>query len=385
MKKTRRIFIFCIMLLLVPVLIVGDKSVSKDDLENQKAVTLIQHLIQSNIIPEENSSEYNASTYTISLNSFGGVYIDDHNDVVINTIDFRESEDLQMTIQSSQSNFNNKVILREVEFPLYEINENYNILIENGIMDLIGVRASYTDIIQNRIIIEVNSEFSSLFFEEKIRQMNINPMLVQFNSVTDKEELHFTAYIGNGLRKSSTTSYVCSIGFPAYKAGVSGFVTAGHCGGLGTTYYAPSGNSLGSITSRQLSGKVDAAWAPFVSENIPKAFIHNNNYTPYSQANTNSLVVGQSASTYTYNSPNTKNHTISSLNYAATVAGVTLTDFLKLNTSSNPVVPGDSGGGVSAITSGSRKLIGITSFSNGSTVAGISKVNNIATSLGLNP
>lgn len=397
MKKSFKHILSTLIILL---LIAGPISASgggidKDSLElekaNQEAVGYIGELLNNKHIPtthvdvwSDDNPQKQYSDSLINLDYFGGVYIDDGQNVNINVTHYDSVRSLKGELAKNQSNLD--VYINIVKYTAYELELANVDLVEAGVLSLKGTEGIYTDIIDNSVVLLVYDDFNQVSLNALLTKLDLDRDMIKIEYTTIDQAPEFSAFIGKPLRKTAGGLNICSVGFHATRNGVGGFVTAAHCGAINQSYYTTYGKELGKVTHRQLSGKVDASWSPYSSiENVPKAFIHNGTYIPYSQANTTGLAIGQFVSNYTFNSPNTKTHTINSLNFSTTVGGILLSDIIRVNTPTHSIIGGDSGGGVSASNSaGNRRLIGIVSFTNG-THGGIIKVNNISAALGVTP
>lgn len=185
-------------------------------------------------------------------NFFGGIYINDEDDLVIQLV--KSYGDLE-TIRKNEEfanifDIDKNANIEYVDYSQNELDKLYNkaisLFMDNKLPK--EVVALYIDTIGNRVVIELSDDSTAII--NKLKKI-----ISDSNAITFKkgEEAVYTANINAG---GYISPLGCSVGYRA-RVGSSGkgFVTAAHCASLNTTV-----TGFGVVAKRKLGGNMDAEW-----------------------------------------------------------------------------------------------------------------------------
>ena len=361
---------------------------------------VISKNINSTVMAEnlEKSFEKNEFDQTIYPDNFGGMYIDQDGNLVVNIVGNDKATQtttspLEYLDKSKSLQLDNVIVENYVEYS-YEDLENINQTIidyftANGVVNSNFV-SNCIDTISNRVIVELKEISADEL--QKFKNEVVDSEMIEFKQgerinlkATYKAgtiiTISYSAYTSSGAYMQSGGT--CSIGFRTKYNGTNGYVTAGHCFGFMNYNNNLSATvSYGTYVKRVYNQSMDAA---FVSSSHT---ISNNLQNPGFQASfikttgSNYFTTGTAVGSAGYNGY--KSGMVSSLNYSATdTDGYYHTGLAKTNF---PVIGGDSGGPVFMIStltlSSGCPLIGIVSVGDNSSM-GFYSYNSIVSSLGL--
>lgn len=115
-----------------------------------------------------------------------------------------------------------------------------------------GVAAWYVDIEANKVVIEALAD-STEEAKKMASEIGLDEADFEVRTVETMPTTFATIQGGDRYR---TGPYSCSIGFSVN----GGFVTAGHCGGVGTRTSTPGGEFLGNVAGSVFPGSADMGW-----------------------------------------------------------------------------------------------------------------------------
>lgn len=312
------------------------------------------------------------------LAKFSGSYIDDNN---ILHMTFTEIDTDVMGVMKDYPG----VFTELARFSMIEMQEIMDLIIKEDQYN--SIREIYIDEIENKLIVNYIS-LPNVDFRNAIQGLvnNINSSytdMLFFTEITEKSspKIEYDVYGGELIYRTEGIYLIeCSVGFQAFKNGNLGFVTAGHCGTMGTVFQKAS-ITLGTITARQWSGRTDAAFVDTTTSWTPIKYAQDN--TRYKHVAGQNVVVGQDVDVYgsqTYY----LHGKITSTNVSGTAGGVSYNSYFKY---SCDTVDGDSGGLVLAymeITPNQYQDVAIGIHTVGSGVNGLGpKAYTILIDLGL--
>ena len=365
------------------------------DYENIMVKNINSTAIAENLEKSFDKNEFNQTVYP---DNFGGMYINQNGNLVVNIVNSDNSTQtttlsLEYLNKSKSLQLDNSIIKNYVEYS-YEDLENVNqtiidYFITNGVTNSNFI-SNYIDTISNKVIVELKD--ISVDEQQKFKNEVVDSEMIEFKQ-GERVNLKATYKAGaeistSGSAYNSSGAYMlvnkyCSIGFRAKYNGTNGYVTAGHCFGfMDYNINLSATASYGTFVKRVYNQSMDAA---FISSSHT---ISNNLQNPGYQASfinttgSNYFTTGTAVGSAGYNGY--KSGLISSLNYSTTDEnGYYHTNLVKTNFS---VVQGDSGGPVftistSTLTSGCP-LIGIVSVGDTSSM-GFYSYNSVISSLGL--
>lgn len=234
----------------------------------------------------------------------------------------------------------NNITIGNVDYSQKEIEKNIDQILASELVQKQLITEIYTDYSINGIVIaydakKINEELLETFLMDDLNIVGN----FRFESVSRSAELqeHLSIYAGRMVAVGLSS---CSTGFAIKSGSTRGFVTAGHCGTIGSSV-SYSNTNVGTVTKRAYQSNIDAA---FVSVNSNHTVIKQEStipYTPvsYSEARTTLPVQG---STMLFSGQKTrKNVTLQSNNATFVASNMTWSKMLKYPETS---VPGDSGG-----------------------------------------
>lgn len=130
-----------------------------------------------------------------------------------------------------------------------------------------GVAAWYVDVVANKLVLEALADSTS-HAEELAAQVGLSESEFEVRTVDEVPSALATVTGGDAylINRSSR----CSIGFSV----TTGFVTAGHCGRVGSTATTTSGESLGTFAGSVFPGSADMAYVRTVSGTTLRPYIN---------------------------------------------------------------------------------------------------------------
>ncbi|KEY73038.1 hypothetical protein S7711_10182 [Stachybotrys chartarum IBT 7711] len=131
-----------------------------------------------------------------------------------------------------------------------------------------GVAAYYVDVAANKLVLEALPG-SIAEAEELAKQVGLTESEFEVRTVEEMPTTFATVQGGDAYLINQSSR--CSIGFSV----TTGFVTAGHCGGVGATATTTSGETLGSFSGRVFPGSADMAFVRTTSGHSLTGYINN--------------------------------------------------------------------------------------------------------------
>lgn len=183
--------------------------------------------------------------------NYGGSYIDNDNDLHI--------------LYTDELNTLNIASVQEyAEFDC--VNYSYNYL--NDIVDILsdnlielGITTTYMDEVLNKVVVCADENYKLMICEYLAENfMSFDDESLIFEEPTNPVN---TALGGSGL-SSSAGSFTLGYNAYDYSTGKYGFVTCGHAVSVGDTVY--QGSALGTVTKKQFSGTIDAAFIEYSNQ-----------------------------------------------------------------------------------------------------------------------
>lgn len=274
---------------------------------------------------------------TVYPDYIGGLYIDDNDNLVIKVVkqNIPNSKNAKYKNYESIMNVDENAIIEYADYSYEELNEVYDIILNNYLGKIDNLTGLYVDVISNRVVVELK-ELTDNKIDEFINNVIDSPM-ISFDNATTYNDI---SNINPGEKITTQFGNTCSYGYRAKMTSgiseISGIVTAGHC-------FDNIGNSIsgvGQVIKYSDSGALDAAFIATDSNINPTNLI--NGSTTLSTTVNSSPVVGQTISKYGYVTKLTSG-VIKSINYSYTDTSdwVTHTNLIRTTMSANN---GDSGG-----------------------------------------
>lgn len=328
----------------------------------------------------ENTFQKNKKGNYIYPNYVGGLYINNDDRLVIQLVEgsIPTMENKEYINYKNIIEMDNNAKVEFVNYSYEELTKIHDIILNDFLGKDNNVVGLYTDVIKNKVVVEVkNRDMVKL---EKMKENGINIDMVVFEKGGSFSEV---ANINPGGKFFGTAGY-CSYGYRAKTGqGKIGIVTAGHC----FTNNEESISGIGTVTKRRNDGTLDAAFVQTNSGVTPTNTLDQKpafgTYNTISTTVTSSYVTGQSIAKLGYRTGYTMGNVVSG-NYSYTDQGVTYTDLVR---ASLAVEQGDSGGIVietrltfpntSYTTAGIVKSKGNGSFSGQALITKASKINSI--------
>lgn len=115
-----------------------------------------------------------------------------------------------------------------------------------------GVTGWYVDIVSNKVVLEALAT-STAYAEELATEAGLAKSEFEVRTVKEIPTTHATVVGGDAYLINNSAR--CSVGFSV----TTGFITAGHCGGAGSTTTTTSGESLGNVAASVFPGDADMA------------------------------------------------------------------------------------------------------------------------------
>ena len=211
-----------------------------NDYEN----TLLKNISATKMAEEvESNFEKNSSGETIYPENFGGMYINENNELVIQVVTDNNVNNFSLLNNSLEFNDDNQI--EYVNNSYNDLNEVNDAIIEyftnNGVTNSNFI-ANYVDVINNKVVVELKD--ISLSEQAKFKNEVVNSDLIEFKI---GEEISLTStyksgskitttyqirkYGSNGGYTEHNSGGGCSIAARAKRNGVVGYITAGHCFG----------------------------------------------------------------------------------------------------------------------------------------------------------
>lgn len=307
------------------------KEYKEKIIKNAKSANNIEKI--ETILKDNSEARLSDSSYPDYI---GGLYINNHDEVVIQIVKEKTATLLK---SDTESNLYNNILSIDPTSKIEYVNYSYN-----DISDVIKVLEKYylenyntgyidgyyDDIINNRVVVELKR-----YSEDEINNFKRNVIDSPLIYFTESRDLikYDTIYMpGQGILPLG-----CSIGFRSNSGNTRGFVTAGHC----VTGVGQNVALFGTVKKYQYSGNVDAAWIQlnatiYVGSGLAYGPTSSGLSLPVNNTPVSSFVVGQlygksgAASNYSYGN-------ITSLN----ASGNGITGLIKTNVYATN---GDSGG-----------------------------------------
>lgn len=306
-------------------------------------------------------------------NFFGGKYINDNDELVIQIVEENIPE-----VDTNEYKIYDSIINISEDVKIEYVKNSYKTLVETNdkVVSFLtleqSITASYIDVINNVVVVELrnNTEEEINHFKENV----INSPVIRF---IKGKELNATATLNVGSPLSNGNANFCSVAYRATYNGTSGFVTAGHCtGAVNSNFY-----SYGTVLRRSVGGALDGA---FISSSY--TVTHSLNYSGFpvtSLSTTTSstfMTVGQKVGRVGYKTE-FQTGKITKLNWSGNVSGYSWNNLVETDVYHGG---GDSGGAVFTLVQNAQ-LLGIANigYQNPSNYMVFSKVDFINNALGV--
>ncbi|KAI1353492.1 trypsin [Xylaria sp. FL0043] len=121
-----------------------------------------------------------------------------------------------------------------------------------------GIAAYYVDVTANKLVLEALAD-STAHAEALAKQVGLTPSEFEVRTVESMPSTFATIHGGDAYLINLTAR--CSVGFSV----TTGFVSAGHCGTVGSSAYTSSGASLGTFSGSVFPGSADMSYIRTVS------------------------------------------------------------------------------------------------------------------------
>ncbi|KAI0813422.1 trypsin [Xylaria sp. FL0064] len=121
-----------------------------------------------------------------------------------------------------------------------------------------GIAAYYVDVTTNKLVLEALAD-STAHAEAMAKQVGLTPSEFEVRTVDSMPSTFATIHGGDAYLINLTAR--CSVGFSV----TTGFVSAGHCGTVGSSAYTSSGASLGTFSGSVFPGSADMSYIRTVS------------------------------------------------------------------------------------------------------------------------
>lgn len=268
----------------------------------------------------------------------GGLYIDDDNNLVIKVVEQNIPNNQNKKYKNYEliMNVDRNAKIEYADYSYEELNEVYNVILNNFLGKIDNLTGLYIDVISNRVVVELK-EFTEEAIEEFMKNV-INSPIISFDKATTYNNI---SNINPGGKIITQFEKLCSYGYRAKMTSgfseIFGIVTAGHC-------FDNIGNSIlgvGQVIKHSNSGSLDAAFVATNADITPTNLIAGST-TSLSVTVNSSPVVGQAISKYGYKTGLT-NGVIKNVNYSYTDSStwITHTNLIKTTMRADG---GDSGG-----------------------------------------
>lgn len=363
-------------------LVYGQETMNGIELNEIIAREYHSHLLNTSIVNDIDfaGDYFNNGEYSIAIKS----KMDEYEDQVViekySELLLNQGNDLFL-------GFDNFVF---VDFSLFELQQLQD-TIDEVMVDFL-IDSTSIDIASNSISVKVEDAayFWSLndYLSQTTNSSDLPIKLVLDSNFQTK--LTSSAYSGQKIRELwwFVELGYGSIGFNAYQESTNlyGLVTNAHVAKVGIEYKDNSGAVIGTRTSFEFGGTVDAAFVPFSNQNnwTPTNVVKIQGQNAIAKYITHTSIPLLGTSVVKFGATTGQKYgQITSVSTTIIIEGITFTDVMEFNL---PVGPGDSGGPIGYYYTKSMNigLLGITFAGNQSTntTFGI-KIANIENSLGV--
>lgn len=262
----------------------------------------------------ENTFQKNKKGDYIYPNYVGGLYINNDDRLVIQLVEgsIPTMENKEYINYKNIIEIDNNAKVEFVNYSYEELTKIHDIILNDFLGKDNNVVGLYTDVIKNKVVVEVkNRDMVKL---EKMKENGINIDMVVFEKGGSFSEV---ANINPGGKFFGTAGY-CSYGYRAKTGqGKIGIVTAGHC----FTNNGESISGIGTVTQRRNDGTLDVAFVQTNSGVTPTNTLDQNpafgTYNTISTTVTSSYVTGQAIAKLGYRTGYTMGNVVSG-NYSYT-------------------------------------------------------------------
>ena len=198
--------------------------------------------------------------------TYGGVYIDDNGDLnimIVNSspVELQETASAEnnryvkdyQNIVADQRSEDQNIVYHLVNYSLDYLKSVQNTLMNNS--DEFEILSSYIDESQNTIVVGYSSD---TFNKQNVLDFVGENEMIVFTEVDEPQldSSNLTLRNGTGVR-SDSSDFTIACG--AKLGNDYGFITAGHCGDVGTRVYYKT-EYIGTITKSVFAGNTDAAF-----------------------------------------------------------------------------------------------------------------------------
>lgn len=261
-------------------------------------------------------------------NFFGGVYISENNEVILQTVESNELNNLILTFKEKLTTLKIDYEEEKVKYSFNELNDTYDYILNcysKNPKIFANILSFYIDSKNNYVVVELK-EFSEVKINEFKQKIIDSPVvfLKQGELISNYKNLN------PGAVWTTPSGGSCSFGYRAQLGvgGRKGIVSAGHCvsNGIGTVI-----NGIGTVAKRKVGGNIDAAWIETTStSNVPTNNFNSSYSLPSSLISKNvltSFITGQILAKIGYSSGFTTGK-VTSTNYSTSgLTGLIKTDF----------------------------------------------------------
>jgi streptogrisin C len=239
-------------------------------------------------------------------------------------------------------------------------------IIEYGLSELEAVQkrlaeapVSYVDLAANRVVIEVADQAAG---ERLVKAAGVDPAAVTVVVSAAQPELSRDLYGGDTYYAGNSR---CTVGFTARKGSRPGFITAGHCGRVGTHVTAADRTPLGVFRDSVFPGR-DMAWVEVGPEWTLRGAVRSGSQIfpvrGSRQAPVGSAVC-RTGSTTGWHCGTIQQHNVTVSYPQGTVSGLTRTSLCaEPGDSGGPVLSGDQAQGIISGGSGNCRTGGSTFY-----------------------
>lgn len=200
--------------------------------------------------------------------AFAGAWVsDDGNTINVGITDEASAEEVTAAGATPQIFANSFSKLEDAKKALDELDVSQAQTLSEGDSSESGVAAWYVDVEANKLVLEATSS-STDYAAELAAQVGLSESEFEVRTVEELPTTFATVQGGDAYYMSGGGR--CSIGFSV----TTGFVTAGHCGRVGTGASASNGQSLGSFAGSVFPGSADMAFVRTSSGHTLSGYIN---------------------------------------------------------------------------------------------------------------
>lgn len=211
---SKYVFIMFVLLLFSGSVFADKNQSSENDKKaieaNQNAVTYIATLVDNERIPttyvdvwNEDNLHARYKNFLVSLDVFGGVYIDEENNVNINVTNYDTAHLLKSNLDKSKGQ--PSVLVHIVKYTAFELETTHLTLVEGGILDLDGAVGIGAIISENRVAITViEGQYNEHHIMQFAKKLGIDEAVLTFEIIKEEEAPRSLANIGTTIKLTAT-------------------------------------------------------------------------------------------------------------------------------------------------------------------------------------